>query len=146
MSIPSNVEQFNTQVKRVSDRLRGGSASPDIHTGDQLGGDGSSHQGAGVSNTQSTAGPAVPSQARKQTTGGKKGGGSARPGGLGNGVQPEADQTTTPHEDVSGEPATNTMSGSTADAGAVSQTTNPATDQSAPTPRRTIPGPTPTAA
>lgn len=82
MSNPSNVEQFNAQVKRMSERLRGESASPpDTQGADKAAGDGNDQQGTEVINTQSNASQVTTSQGKKKSAGGRKGATSSKSGG-----------------------------------------------------------------
>lgn len=109
MSNPNNVEQFNSQVKQMSGRLRGGSASPaDAQGNDGNLDEGSNTPGAGTPNTTTAASPSSQQPSRKKNTGGKKGATVSRQGAPGGPESVNTGTTTAPL-------TTGTQSTSTAD-------------------------------
>lgn len=97
MSNPGNIEQFNIQVKRTSDRLRGDSASPpDTQNTDNTIEEG--QPGAGGVDTQPAASPAAPSQGRKKGGGGKRSRTASKAGAAETTSAPEVRLTTTREE------------------------------------------------
>lgn len=73
MANPNNVEQFNAQVKRMSERLRGESATPtDTQTNENTLEDETNAIRTGTGGTAQAESPANHPQGRKKAPGGKK--------------------------------------------------------------------------
>lgn len=104
MTNPNNVEQFNAQVKRMSERLRGDSASPaDTQANEEVGEDGSNPQGAGGHSVGTTASTLHHPQVRKKGTGGRRGLTTSRQSAAGTAPSDEAEAAhtqATPDEDT----------------------------------------------
>lgn len=96
MTNSNNVEQFNAQVKRMSDRLRGESASPaDTQTNEGVVEEGPNTLGIAENNVGTAASSPAHQQVRKKGAGGRRGAGMSRQGTSGPPVPDGANTTST---------------------------------------------------
>lgn len=106
MSNTSNLDQFNAQVKRTSERLRGDSTTPpEVQANESMGDQVTTVSGTDAGGTLASASPAAPSQSRRKGPGGKRGATEVRPDSQGNTTQAERGTTNAPPTTSSREPA-----------------------------------------
>lgn len=96
MTTSNNVEQFNAQVKRMSERLRGESASPaDTQTNEGAVEEGPNPLGSSENNVGTAASLTATQQVRRKGTSGRRGVGTSRLGMSGPTASEDANTTST---------------------------------------------------